>query len=132
LKIQRGEHSNWFLITFSADTMLPPTQRWLRKCLKLTELWGAIHFLLSHLDFFLTDLEIVIEEHRKMLHHNISTIRKRYEGKWNPPLLAGSATRGNGSRLCLLNTSVIFKGKLQIHTRGNKVKRKHTFPISIS
>jgi hypothetical protein len=47
-----------------------------------------IHFLHSHLDFFPPNLGDVSDEHGERFHKDISTMEKRYQGKWNPNMLA--------------------------------------------
>ena len=42
-----------------------------------------IHFIHSHLDFFLGKLESVSDEHGERFHQDIATIEKRYQGKWS-------------------------------------------------
>ena len=48
-----------------------------------------IHFLHSHLDFFQQNYGAVSDEHGERFHQDISSMVKRYEGKWNCALLAG-------------------------------------------
>lgn len=47
-----------------------------------------IHFLHSHLNFFPPNLGDVSDEHGERFHQDISTIEKRYQGKWNSEMLA--------------------------------------------
>lgn len=47
-----------------------------------------IHFLDSHLDFFPTNLGAVSDEHGERFHQEIFTMETRYQGKWNPRMLA--------------------------------------------
>lgn len=47
-----------------------------------------IHFLDSHLDFFPENLGAVSDEHGERFHQDISTMEQRYQGKWNPNMLA--------------------------------------------
>ncbi|UYV64447.1 hypothetical protein LAZ67_3000735 [Cordylochernes scorpioides] len=47
-----------------------------------------IHFLHSHLDFFLDNLGAVSDEHGERFHQAISSMEKRYQGKWSPAMLA--------------------------------------------
>jgi len=42
-----------------------------------------IHFLHSHLDFFLENCGAVSDEHGDHFHQDISSMEKRYQGKWN-------------------------------------------------
>ena len=42
-----------------------------------------IHFLHSHLDFFPEDCGAVSDEHGERFHQDISSMEKRYQGKWN-------------------------------------------------
>ncbi|UYV65314.1 hypothetical protein LAZ67_3003924 [Cordylochernes scorpioides] len=47
-----------------------------------------IHFLHSQLDFFPDNLGAVSDEHVERFHQDISSMEKRYQGKWNPAMLA--------------------------------------------
>jgi len=47
-----------------------------------------IHFLHSHLDFFLKNCGAVSDKHGERFHEDISAMEKRYQGKWNPAMLA--------------------------------------------
>ena len=47
-----------------------------------------IHFLHSHLDFFPENCGAVSDEHEKHFHQDISSMEKRYQGKWNWAMLA--------------------------------------------
>ena len=47
-----------------------------------------MHFLHSHLDFFPENCGTVSDEHGERFHQDISSIEKRYQGKWNCVLLA--------------------------------------------
>lgn len=47
-----------------------------------------IHFLHSHLDFFPENLGAVSDEHGERFHQDISSMEKRYQGKWSPRMLA--------------------------------------------
>ncbi|UYV61238.1 hypothetical protein LAZ67_1004000 [Cordylochernes scorpioides] len=47
-----------------------------------------IHFLHSHLDFFPDNLGAVSDEHCERFHQDISSMEKRYQGKWSPGMLA--------------------------------------------
>ena len=47
-----------------------------------------IHFLHSHLDFFPKNLGAVSDEHGERFHQEISIMERRYQGKWNPRMLA--------------------------------------------
>jgi len=40
-----------------------------------------VHFLKSHLDFFLKTLRAVSDEHGERFHYDIYTLDKRYQGK---------------------------------------------------
>jgi len=46
-----------------------------------------MHFLHSHLDFFTENCGAVSDEHGGF-HQDISSMEKRYEGKWNCAMLA--------------------------------------------
>ena len=47
-----------------------------------------IHFLHSHLDFFPLNCRDVSDEHGERFHQDIAAMEKRYQGKWNPSMLA--------------------------------------------
>jgi len=47
-----------------------------------------IHFLHSHLDFFPANLGAVSDKQGERFHQDISTMEKRYQGNWNPSMLA--------------------------------------------
>jgi len=47
-----------------------------------------IHFLHSHLDFFPENCGVVSDEHGEHFHQDISSMEKRYQGKWNCAMLA--------------------------------------------
>jgi hypothetical protein len=47
-----------------------------------------MHFLHSHLDFFPANLGDVSDEQGERFHQDISTVEKRYQGKWSPSMLA--------------------------------------------
>ncbi|UYV78775.1 hypothetical protein LAZ67_16002710 [Cordylochernes scorpioides] len=47
-----------------------------------------IHFLHSHLDFFPDNLGAISDEHGERFHQAISSMEKRYQGKWSPAMLA--------------------------------------------
>ena len=47
-----------------------------------------LHFLNYHLDFFALNCGEVSDEHGKRFHQDITAIEKRYQGKWNPSMLA--------------------------------------------
>ncbi|UYV79148.1 hypothetical protein LAZ67_17001251 [Cordylochernes scorpioides] len=46
------------------------------------------HFLHSHLYFFPDNLGAVSDEHGERFHQAISSMEKRYQGKWSPAMLA--------------------------------------------
>ncbi|GBO14317.1 hypothetical protein AVEN_223157-1 [Araneus ventricosus] len=47
-----------------------------------------IHFLHSHLEFYPGNLGPVSDEHGERFHQDISNMGARYQGKWNPKMLA--------------------------------------------
>jgi hypothetical protein len=47
-----------------------------------------IHFLGTHLDFFLENCGSVSDEHGGRFHQNIAAMEGRYKGKWSPSMLA--------------------------------------------
>jgi len=46
-----------------------------------------IHMLHSHLDFFLENCGMVSDEHGKRFHEEITTMEKKYQGKWSTSML---------------------------------------------
>ena len=46
-----------------------------------------IHFLNSHLDFFLDNLGNVREEHRERIRKDIRIMERRYQGRWNTNMI---------------------------------------------
>ncbi|UYV81970.1 hypothetical protein LAZ67_21000259 [Cordylochernes scorpioides] len=56
-----------------------------------------IHFLHSHLDFFPDNLGAVSDEHGERFYQDISSMEKRYQGKWSPAMLAGLLDTQGGS-----------------------------------
>ncbi|UYV83332.1 hypothetical protein LAZ67_23000605 [Cordylochernes scorpioides] len=61
-------------------------QRLARKGLRARR--GVIHFLFSNLELFPDNLGAVINEHGERFHQYISSMEKRYQGKWSPGMLA--------------------------------------------
>ena len=47
-----------------------------------------IQFLHSHLDFLPENCGAVSEEHGERFHQDVSSMEKRYQGKWNCAILA--------------------------------------------
>jgi hypothetical protein len=47
-----------------------------------------IHFPHSHLDFFSENCGAVSDEHGERFHQHISSMEKKYQGKWNCDTLA--------------------------------------------
>jgi len=47
-----------------------------------------IHFFQLHLDFFPENCGAVSDEHQEHFHQDISSMEKRYQGKWNCAMLA--------------------------------------------
>ncbi|XP_049800441.1 uncharacterized protein LOC126235714 [Schistocerca nitens] len=47
-----------------------------------------VHMMDSHLDYFTESCSDVSDEHGERFHKDISTIERRYEGKWVPSMLA--------------------------------------------
>jgi hypothetical protein len=47
-----------------------------------------VHFLHSHLDFFPANPGAVSDEHGERFHQDIAAMEKRYQGNWNPSMLA--------------------------------------------
>ena len=46
-----------------------------------------IHFLHSHLNFFLPNLGAVSDEHGERFHQEITKMESNYQGKWNPGMM---------------------------------------------
>lgn len=46
-----------------------------------------LHFLHSHLDFFPENLGVVSEEHGERFHQDISTMERRYQGRWDSTMM---------------------------------------------
>jgi len=46
-----------------------------------------MHFLFSHLDFFLSNCGDVNDEHGERFHHDFSVMGHRYKGKWGATIL---------------------------------------------
>ena len=77
-----------------------------------------IHFLHSHLHFFPKNLGAVSDEHGERFHQEISIMERRYQGKWNPRMLADSVGLSGGT--CRRqNTIESPKGKHFKLVRGN-------------
>jgi hypothetical protein len=49
---------------------------------------SKLHFPHSHLNFFPGNMAAFSDEHGERFHQDISRMKKRYSGKWNPNLLA--------------------------------------------
>ncbi|KDR07760.1 hypothetical protein L798_02714, partial [Zootermopsis nevadensis] len=47
-----------------------------------------MHFLHSHLDFSPDNLGSVSDEHGERFHQDISTLERRYQGKWRASMIA--------------------------------------------
>lgn len=47
-----------------------------------------LHFLHSNLDFFPDNMGSVSDEHRERFHQDVSTFEKRFQGRWEPAMLA--------------------------------------------
>ena len=47
-----------------------------------------LHVLHSHLDFFAENLGDLSDEYGERFHQDISVMKKRFKGKWNPGMLA--------------------------------------------
>ena len=72
---------------FLGNTRVPDYQACIEKLLKSYEDMGCrmslnIHFLHSHLNFFLPNLGAVSDEHGERSHQDI-TMESNYQGKWN-------------------------------------------------
>ncbi|GBN13595.1 hypothetical protein AVEN_260746-1 [Araneus ventricosus] len=47
-----------------------------------------VHFLDSHLDYFLENLGSVSEEQGERFHQDIKEMERRYQGKWNVSMIS--------------------------------------------
>ena len=77
---------------FLGNTRVPDYQACIEKLLKSYEDMGCrmslkIHFLHSHLNFFLPNLGAVSDEHGKRFHQEITKMECNYQGKWNPGMM---------------------------------------------
>ena len=78
-----------FLVNYNADNY----EQLVANLLKSYKALGCnmslkIHFLHSHLDFFPLSCGEVSDEHGERFHQDIAAMEKRYQGKWNPSMLA--------------------------------------------
>ena len=79
---------------FLGNTHIPDYQACIEKLLKSYEDMGCrmslkIHFLHSHLNFFLPNLGAVSDEHGERFHQDITKMESNYQGKWNPGMMGG-------------------------------------------
>ena len=77
---------------FLGNTCVPDYQACIEKLLKSYEDMGClmslkIHFLHSHLNFFLPNLGAVSDEHGERFHLDITKMESNYQGKWNPGMM---------------------------------------------
>ena len=78
--------------SFLGNTRVPDYQACIEKLLKSYEDMGCrmslkIHFLHSHLNFFLPNLGAVSDEHGERFHQDITKMESNYQGKWNPGMM---------------------------------------------
>ena len=81
---------------FLGNTHIPDYQACIEKLLKSYEDMGCrmslkIHFLHSHLNFFLPNLGAVSDEHGERFHQDITKMENNYQDKWNPAWWEASA-----------------------------------------
>jgi hypothetical protein len=76
------------------------------------------HFPHSHLDFFSENCGAVSDEHGERFHRFISSIERRYQGKWNCAMLADC-------RWTLAREAPTIEYKKQA-----KRKKKHDFVLN--
>ena len=74
--------------SFLGNTCVPDYQVCIEKLLMSYEDMGCqmslkIHFLHSHLNFFLPNLGAVSNEHGERFHQDITKMESTYQGKWN-------------------------------------------------
>ncbi|UYV84664.1 K02A2.6-like, partial [Cordylochernes scorpioides] len=85
-----------------------------------------IHFLHSHLDFFPDNLGAVSDEHGERFHQAISSMEKRYQGKWSPAMLADdcwalkrdlpqATYRRKYTRILYFDDFIIFSNSIEEH-----------------
>ena len=72
---------------FLGNTRVPDYQASIEKLLKSYKDMGCrmslkIHFLHSHLNFFLPNLGAVSDEHGEKFHQDITKMESNYQGKW--------------------------------------------------
>ena len=77
---------------FLGKRRVPDYQACIEKFLKSYEDMGCwmslkIHFLHSHLNFFLPNLGAVSDEHGERFHQDIMKMESNYQGKWNPGMM---------------------------------------------
>ena len=77
---------------FLGNTRMPHYQACIEKLLKSYEDMGCrmslkIHFLLSHLNFFLPNLGAMSDEHGERFHQDITKMESNYQGKRNPSIM---------------------------------------------
>jgi hypothetical protein len=73
----------------TAQTFEELVNNLLRSCQQLgCNMSLKIHFIHSHLDFFPENCGAVSDEHGEHFHQDISSVEKRYQGKWNCALFA--------------------------------------------
>ena len=77
---------------FLGNTRISDYQACIEKMLKSYEDMGCrmslkIHFLHSHLNFFLPNLGAVSDEHVERFHQDITKMESNYQGKWNPSMM---------------------------------------------
>ncbi|UYV81545.1 hypothetical protein LAZ67_20001494 [Cordylochernes scorpioides] len=84
-----------------------------------------IQFLHSHLDFFPDNLGAVSDEHGERFHQDISSMEKRYQGKWSPAMLADycwtlkrDLPQAKGTEAGLLICGVLAGGELLLLSWG--------------
>ena len=71
-----------------------------------------LHFLHSHLDFFGPNMESVSKEYGKRLHHDISNVERRQQGRWSCNMM--------GNYVWCLNT-------IALSVRRRKSRKQHHF-----
>ena len=74
---------------FLGNTQVPDYQACIEKLLKDMgcRMSLKIHFLHSHLNFFLPNLGAVSDEHGERFHQDITKMESNYQGKWNPGMM---------------------------------------------
>ncbi|GBM43419.1 hypothetical protein AVEN_18593-1 [Araneus ventricosus] len=92
-----------------------------------------IHFLHSHLEFYREKLGLVRDEHGERFHQDISNMGARYQGKWNPKMLADyflDIENGYSSSQAQSTGEVHKKVKVMVDTSNEVLKAEITTEVN--